>query len=297
MALTRAFVDGMQARAARDPAFPESLLRQGIDTLLAGDVDPGLGILRAYINATVGFEKLARATGLPPKSLQRMFSATGNPRSRNLFQVLHYLQWKAGDRAACDGARFVDWSRARQWSAPMTFFKKPLSVGRARSANPARGIILEAESSWATEGGLASAQGDALKENIVTSGHTAARSKAGISSMRSVKSVVIILVLSSVSAFASAQVKCPMKLMTAEGTVHALSDARVFQGPVSKNVAIVPVHGNFDLAQVQGTGGGDPFNLVCTYEGTTETQTIEVPRTATTCNVADAGAGTVAGCR
>ncbi len=88
-----------------------------------------------------------------------------------------------------------------------------------------------------------------------------------------------------------------MKLMTAEGTVHALSGARVFQGPVSKTVEIVPVHGNFDLGQIKGGGGGDPFNLVCTYEGTTETQMLEVPRSATTCNVADAGAGTVAGCR
>ncbi len=96
MVLTRDAVDYNRACAARDPSFPESLLRQGIDALLAGDVDAGLGIVRAYINATVGFEPLARATGLPPKSLQRMFSATGNPQARNLFHVLRYLQRQAG---------------------------------------------------------------------------------------------------------------------------------------------------------------------------------------------------------
>ncbi len=115
--------------------------------------------------------------------------------------------------------------------------------------------------------------------------------------MLSSKYISILFALFTGSATASVHVNCPMKLMTAEGTVHALSDARVFQGPVSKKVEIVPVHGNFDVGQIQGTGGSDPFNLVCTYEGTKETQTLEVPRTATTCDVADAGAGTVAGCR
>ena len=114
--------------------------------------------------------------------------------------------------------------------------------------------------------------------------------------MSSSRPVAIFLALSTASASASVHVNCPTKLMTAEGNVHALSDARVFQGPMSKKVEIVPVHGNFDVGQIQGTGGGDPFNLVCTYEGTKQTQTLEVPRTATTCDVADAGVGTVAGC-
>ena len=111
------------------------------------------------------------------------------------------------------------------------------------------------------------------------------------------RSAAAMLALFTASASASVPVRCPMKLMTAEGTVHALADARVFRGPASKRVEVVPVHGSFDVGQSPGTGSGDPFNLVCTYEGTTETQTLEVPRTATTCNVADAGAGTVAGCQ
>ena len=35
--------------------------REGIDTMLAGDVDSGKAILRDTIKATVGFEKLERA--------------------------------------------------------------------------------------------------------------------------------------------------------------------------------------------------------------------------------------------
>jgi hypothetical protein len=41
--------------------------------MLAGDVGTGKPILRDYIKATVGFEKLGAATGTQPKSLIRMF--------------------------------------------------------------------------------------------------------------------------------------------------------------------------------------------------------------------------------
>jgi hypothetical protein len=64
--------------------------------LLAGDVDTGKAILRNYIKATIGFEKLGEATGTQPKSLIRMLSARGNPQARNLFSGLGYLQKQAG---------------------------------------------------------------------------------------------------------------------------------------------------------------------------------------------------------
>ncbi len=47
--------------------------------------------MRDYIKATVGFEKLAVATGTPAKSLIRMFGPRGNPLARNLFCVIGYL--------------------------------------------------------------------------------------------------------------------------------------------------------------------------------------------------------------
>jgi hypothetical protein len=86
MALTRSFKDLVQKRVANDPAFGAALLREGIDTMLTGDVDTGKAILRDYIKATVGFEK----------SLIRMFGPRGNPQARNLFGVIGYLQREAG---------------------------------------------------------------------------------------------------------------------------------------------------------------------------------------------------------
>ena len=92
MALTRHFKETVKARAARDPAFREALLTEAAERLLAGDLDTGKAVLRDYINATVGFEKLARATGTPPKSLMRMLGPKGNPRAGNLLNVLAKLQ-------------------------------------------------------------------------------------------------------------------------------------------------------------------------------------------------------------
>ena len=96
MAKTKPFADLVQARVKRDRKFAEALLREGIDAMLSGDVDTGKAILRDYIKATVGFERLGEATGAPAKSLIRMFSPRSNPQAKNLFTVISYLQKHAG---------------------------------------------------------------------------------------------------------------------------------------------------------------------------------------------------------
>ncbi len=98
MALTRDFKLTIQERAQRDGAFRKALLREGIECLLAGDVETGKVVLRDYINATVGFEKLSTKTRIPSKSLIRMFGPAGNPQARNLFEILAYLQKAEGIR-------------------------------------------------------------------------------------------------------------------------------------------------------------------------------------------------------
>ena len=96
MSLTRDFKETVQARARRDPAFREGLLKEGVDCLLAGDVDAGKIILRDYINATIGFEELSSLTNKPSKSLMRMFGPNGNPHARNLFDVIRRIQQHQG---------------------------------------------------------------------------------------------------------------------------------------------------------------------------------------------------------
>lgn len=96
MALTRSFKETVQAHVRRDPKFAEALFKEAIELMLNGDVDTGKEILRDYINATIGFRKLAKKTDMKPESLMRMFGPAGNPTTRNLFAVVKQLQRSAG---------------------------------------------------------------------------------------------------------------------------------------------------------------------------------------------------------
>lgn len=96
MTLTRDFEETIQARIKRDPAFREELFMEGIECLLAGDVDTGRAVLRDYINAAIGFQKLGGLTAKSPKSLMRMFGPNGNPQARSLFAVIGCLQVRNG---------------------------------------------------------------------------------------------------------------------------------------------------------------------------------------------------------
>jgi len=92
MALTRDFKELVKARLDRDPKARQALLREAMQSMIEGDVDTGKAVLRDYINATVGFEELGKATGTPPKSLMRMFGPRGNPTANKLFAVVGHLQ-------------------------------------------------------------------------------------------------------------------------------------------------------------------------------------------------------------
>ena len=108
MPLTRDFKETIRDRALRDPKFRKELLREALEAMLSGEITVAKTILRDYINATVGFSSLAKATRIPAKSLMRMFGPKGNPTAVNLFGVIAALQDKTGVhlqvRAVADAA-------------------------------------------------------------------------------------------------------------------------------------------------------------------------------------------------
>ena len=96
MVLTRSFKDHINAKIKSDPEFRQALFQEAVQTLIEGDLDTARTVLRDFINATLGFAALAKATGIPPKSLMRMFGPSGNPTAANLFEVIRVLQKKTG---------------------------------------------------------------------------------------------------------------------------------------------------------------------------------------------------------
>lgn len=96
MPLTKDFRKTVLERAQRDAKFRRALLQEALELLLAGEVDTGKHLVRNYINATVGFEELAKKVGKPATSLMRMFGPKGNPSAKNLFTVIAELQRQEG---------------------------------------------------------------------------------------------------------------------------------------------------------------------------------------------------------
>ena len=114
MALTRDFRETVQARVKRDPAFRKGLLSDAMENLLSGDLAAGKELLRDYINATVGFPKLAARTSLHVKALHQMFGPNGNPTATNLFHIVAYLQKAEGVRLEVKSRRAVARAKRRR---------------------------------------------------------------------------------------------------------------------------------------------------------------------------------------
>jgi hypothetical protein len=106
MPLTKDFNETIKLKIQQSEGFRRALLREAVGCMISGDVETGKSVLRKYINGTVGFVKLGADLGRSPKVLMRMFSSTGNPQAKNLFEIVAYLQKIEGtvlevvDRAA-----------------------------------------------------------------------------------------------------------------------------------------------------------------------------------------------------
>ena len=92
MAPTRDFRQTVAARLERDPAFARAMLDEAATLFLNGEPETARTMLRDLVNATIGFEPLAKLTGKPAKSLHRMLSATGNPSMDNLASIFDVLR-------------------------------------------------------------------------------------------------------------------------------------------------------------------------------------------------------------
>ena len=100
MALTRNFKQTVVERVERDPKFAKALLDEAATLFLSDEPETARLILLDLVNATLGFEQLAKLTDKPSKSLQRMLSPKGNPSMDNLAAIFGAIgsRLKAGLR-------------------------------------------------------------------------------------------------------------------------------------------------------------------------------------------------------
>ena len=87
MALTREYKETVLARIKRDRKFARALYAEAVNSLLQGETEEGLSILRDLVHANITFKELSRQTGFGEKALHRMLSRRGNPTTRNLFTI------------------------------------------------------------------------------------------------------------------------------------------------------------------------------------------------------------------
>jgi DNA-binding phage protein len=90
------FSEVLVDRIQREPEFARALLGEAIAVFLNGEPDVARLVLRNLVNATIGFEGLAAATGRPSKSLHRMLSAKGNPTMDNLTLIFGVFRQELG---------------------------------------------------------------------------------------------------------------------------------------------------------------------------------------------------------
>ena len=96
MALTKDYKTTVMARIQNDPKFARALYAEALNALLEGETAEGLSMLRDLVHAKITFKALAVETGFGEKTLHRMLSKRGNPRTQNLFTITRAIREDLG---------------------------------------------------------------------------------------------------------------------------------------------------------------------------------------------------------
>jgi DNA-binding phage protein len=83
-------------RAKSNPEFRATLIAEALELIAENDVQTAKALIRDYVLASIGFEKLAKVVGKKPESIKRMRSAQGNPTISNMAALLSSLKQHEG---------------------------------------------------------------------------------------------------------------------------------------------------------------------------------------------------------
>lgn len=90
------FSEIVKERAHKDPEFRVGLLTEAMECLANGEAGVAKTLLRDYVNATIGFDKLAKMMRKEPQAVMRMLRPSGNPGLENISKLLASLHKHEG---------------------------------------------------------------------------------------------------------------------------------------------------------------------------------------------------------
>ena len=90
--LTKPYFELIRKRARRDPEFRRLMYLQAVKCLSEGDIVMGKVTIHDYIDATIGFAKLAKALKKSPIRLKRMLNNDKDTCGTDLVAVMEYLR-------------------------------------------------------------------------------------------------------------------------------------------------------------------------------------------------------------
>lgn len=105
------FDDIVKESAQQDPVFRELLLPSTIDLFLGDEVPVGKISLRQTIDATIGYEKLAKLIGKSPDDIKQMLHPDYDTSVNDLFEIIKHIQKHEGirlDVKVCSGEQDCD---------------------------------------------------------------------------------------------------------------------------------------------------------------------------------------------
>lgn len=98
MVSTRSFDETKRARAISDPAFRDTLLTEAVAQVLGNDLPTGKVLLSDYVDAAIGFERLARDHGVAVERLKQVLEPDVDTDAGELLGIIATIQTAAGLR-------------------------------------------------------------------------------------------------------------------------------------------------------------------------------------------------------
>lgn len=99
MALAVDYKEGVLKDLHDNPEVARAYYREAVRSIIDGDTETGGSMLCDLVNAGIGFQRLARETGIRAPNLHRALSADGNPTLKTFGKIASAISAFMGFRS------------------------------------------------------------------------------------------------------------------------------------------------------------------------------------------------------